>query len=135
MADGRRLGAAVGGVLLVAAAFGLAYNHIQARQQLDARVHVLTGGNPDVGRQALQERPCGACHQIPGVTGAQGRVGPPLDHFASRAFIAGRANNTPENLIRWIEDPHAIDPQSAMPPMGVGEREARDMAAYLYTLG
>ena len=46
----------------------------------------------------------------------------------------GRLNNTPDNLVAWIVDPHAIDPQNAMPPTGVDAREARDMAAYLYTL-
>ena len=37
-------------------------------------------------------------------------------------------------MIRWIENPPAIDPKTAMPNMGVTVRDARDIAAYLYTL-
>jgi cytochrome c len=114
---------------------GYVANQVQARRHLVAHVQALTGGDPDRGRADIQRRPCGGCHEIPGVAGAQGRVGAPLTHFASRAFIAGRVNNTPDNLIQWIEDPHTIDKDNAMPPMGIGEAEARDIAAYLYTLG
>lgn len=113
---------------------GFVANQLDARHRLNARVNVLTGGDPAKGREELARLPCGGCHEIPGVHGAQGRVGPPLTHFAGRAFIGGRASNTPGNLVQWIQDPHAIDPQSAMPPMNVSEQEARDVAAYLYTL-
>lgn len=123
-----------GAVVIVAAGGVFVANQMDARQRLQAHVRVLTGGDPEAGRADLGRRPCGSCHEIPGVTGAIGRVGPPLTHFASRAFIGGRAANTPDSLVKWIEDPHTIDPQSAMPPMGVGDQEARDIAAYLYTL-
>jgi len=53
---------------------------------------------------------------------------------ASRAGIAGRLANTPENLIRWIDAPQSFSPGSVMPDMGVTEADARDTAAYLYTL-
>ena len=42
--------------------------------------------------------------------------------------------NTPEGMTRWIRHPREIDPQTAMPDLGVGEAHARDMVAYLYTL-
>lgn len=61
-------------------------------------------------------------------------VGPPLDHFARRSFIAGEASNTSDNLIKWIEAPESIEPGTAMPNLGVTAGTARDMAAYLYTL-
>jgi len=54
--------------------------------------------------------------------------------IAGRIYIAGRLNNTPDNLTAWIIDPHAFDPQNVMPPTGVSRGEARDIAAYLYTL-
>jgi cytochrome c2 len=122
-------------VVVLAIGGGLGANQIEARQRLEARVHALTGGDAQAGRIAIAHRPCGGCHEIPGVDGAQGRVGPPLTHFAGRAYIGGRADNTPDNLVRWIEDPHTVDPDSAMPPMGIGPTEARNIAAYLYTLG
>jgi hypothetical protein len=47
-------------------------------------------------------------------------------------YIAGVLSNTPENLVRWIEDPPAVDPLTAMPNLGVAVPSARDMASYLY---
>lgn len=37
-------------------------------------------------------------------------------------------------MIRWIVDPKGVDSLTAMPVTGVSEGEARDIAAYLYTL-
>jgi cytochrome c1 len=42
--------------------------------------------------------------------------------------------NTQENLMRWIMNPKEIDPQTAMPVLGVSTRDARDISAYLLTL-
>jgi cytochrome c len=91
-------------------------------------------GDPGKGRIALTQYACQACHNIPGITGSEVFVGPPLDGVASRPMIAGRLPNNRDNLIRWIRDPQAIDPQTAMPNMGVSEQHANDMAAYLATL-
>ncbi len=77
---------------------------------------------------------CGACHVVPGVAGAQGRVGPRLKDFSSQIYIAGQAANVPENLIAWIQHPEEISPGTAMPNLAVSEEDARDIAAYLYTL-
>jgi cytochrome c2 len=126
--------AAVAAVVLVGIGVGAVANQIDAHRRLVARVHALTGGDPERGRAAVARRACGSCHEIPGVADAHGEVGPSLQRFARRVYIAGRRNNTPDNLVQWLQDPHQIDPQSAMPPMGIGESEARDIAAYLYTL-
>jgi len=48
--------------------------------------------------------------------------------------VAGVVTNTPDNLMQWIEDPHSVDPKSAMPGTGISHAEARHVAAYLYTL-
>jgi cytochrome c1 len=40
--------------------------------------------------------------------------------------------NTPEHMVAWIVDPHAINPKTAMPVTGISQREAKDVAAYLY---
>jgi cytochrome c len=42
--------------------------------------------------------------------------------------------NTTENMVRWIRQPQAVNPRSAMPDLGVNERDAQDIAAYLSTL-
>ena len=90
--------------------------------------------DPVRGRVALTQYACNACHLIPGVTGSQVHVGPPLAGIAGRGLIAGKLRNTPEQLAAWIRAPQRIDPGTAMPDLGVGERDARDIAAYLGTL-
>lgn len=94
-----------------------------------------TSGDPDRGKQLLVEFGCPACHQIPGVSGADGDVGPPLARWAERQFISGRLVNTPAALTAWIVNPRAIQPGTAMPVLGVSAEQAGHMAAYLYTLG
>ena len=91
-------------------------------------------GNPDRGRSAVIAYGCGACHEIDGVPGADGRVGPPLTGVAERVYIAGYLQNEPETMVRWIMVPQAFRQPTAMPNMGVTEREARDITAYLYSL-
>ena len=95
---------------------------------------IVVGGDPERGRTSLDGFGCGACHVIPGVAGARGMVGPPLTMFAHRAYIAGQLPNQPQNLVRWIQDPQAVEPGTAMPDLGVTPAIARDMAAFLYTL-
>jgi cytochrome c1 len=92
------------------------------------------GGNPAHGPAIAERYGCGSCHTIPGVTGARGLVGPPLLWWSRRTFIAGELPNTPENLVRWIRDPQSVEPHTAMPALGLSDAEARDVAAYLYTL-
>ncbi len=100
---------------------------------------VLRGGLPAVadparGKTAILQYACVTCHVVPGVVGANAPVGPPLDRLVERTYLAGRLLNTEENLVRWIREPKAISPNSAMPDLGVTERDARDMAAYLRAL-
>lgn len=94
----------------------------------------LTRGDPERGRAAIRNYGCASCHSVPGVPGADALVGPPLTGFAERAYVAGVLPNTPDNLVRWIRHPREVDSLTAMPDVGVGERDARDIAAYLYTL-
>jgi cytochrome c1 len=92
------------------------------------------GGNPARGIETIQSAGCGSCHYIPGVAGAHGMVAAPLLWFARRTFIAGEVPNTPDNLVLWIRSPQAIEPHTAMPSAGLNDQQARDVAAYLYTL-
>jgi cytochrome c1 len=82
----------------------------------------------------MQRLECGACHEIPGVSGARGRVGPPLGKFARRVYIAGKFPQDPSTLARWISNAPTLSPGTAMPAIPMTVDEARDMAAYLYTL-
>ena len=105
----------------------------QQQGQLEARVTAMTGGDIARGRELFGSYGCGACHTISGVPQAQGRVGPPLEGLNARAVIAGKLSNNPANLQRWIHDPQAVSPGTAMPRLGVGEQDARDLAAFIYS--
>lgn len=94
----------------------------------------VVDGDPEVGRSLLTQYACVTCHTIPGIRGPATYVGPPLTAWADREYIAGNLTNEPDNLIDWIVNPQAIEPGTAMPTLGVSPDEARDMAAYLYTL-
>ena len=93
-----------------------------------------TGGDPAAGRAAILRHGCNACHAIPDIGGFGGQVGPSLAGVGQRAYIAGKLPNTAANLVRWIQDPHAVDEHTAMPTLGLTDKEARDVAAYLYTM-
>lgn len=95
---------------------------------------VTTGGNVHRGAAAIERYGCGSCHIIPGISGAQGRVGASLDGIADRIYIAGVLQNTPENMVRWIQNPKAVDEKTIMPNLGVTQADAIDIAGYLYTL-
>ncbi len=98
------------------------------------QAEALTGGDVAAGKKLIYSFACGSCHVIPGIANAVGTVGPPLQGFASRVYIAGSLVNTPDNLSRWIKHPPQIKPGSAMPDLGVSDEQVRHIAAYLYTL-
>ncbi|MGW9193837.1 c-type cytochrome [Micromonospora chersina] len=91
-------------------------------------------GGPDRGAKLIAQYGCGSCHTVPGVDRAGGLVGPPLTRFGARSYIAGELPNNADNLRRWITDPQAVEPGTAMPNLGVSAIDAQDIAAYLYTL-
>lgn len=95
---------------------------------------IPTGGNEQRGKDVIANYGCGSCHTIPGIRGAEGMVGPPLILFGRRTYIAGEVPNTPQNLVSWLRDPPSIEAGTAMPKLGLSEQQARDVAAYLYTL-
>jgi cytochrome c2 len=104
----------------------------ESRAEQDAAA--LTGGVPRRGVEAIGRYGCGACHDIPGIRSAKGNVGPSLAHVANRSYLGGQLPNTPANLVRWIQHPQHIERGTAMPEMGVTDTDAKDIAAYLYTL-
>lgn len=118
------------GFVLVAAPLAVACQP-QTRSQRPA---TATVGSVEAGRRVIEDKGCGSCHRIPGVRGASGLVGPPLDQMGSRTFIAGELANTQENMIRWVMDPQAVEPGTAMPKLDVSRAEAEDISAYLASL-
>ena len=94
----------------------------------------MTGGNVARGRAAISKYGCAGCHTIPGVENAIATVGPTLDRIGSRPRLRRDIPNTPDNIMKWLQRPQQIDPMSTMPSMGVTDEDARDIAAFLYTL-
>lgn len=94
----------------------------------------VPGGNPRQGAVEIERFGCGSCHVIPGIRGADGLVGPPLIDWSRRGFIAGELPNNGPNLIHWIMDPRQVEPGTAMPDLGVSQSQARDIAAYLFSI-
>lgn len=117
--------------LLVAAAVATGFARSE-RQQNESIARAMTGGDPARAPALIRRYGCGGCHTIPGIPGADGKVGASLADLRSRVYIAGVAANAPDNLIRWIVNPQALSPRTAMPATGITEAEARDVAAYLY---
>lgn len=94
----------------------------------------VEGADPARGARLVDAYGCGSCHVVPGVPRAEGRVGPRLAGIAEQHYIAGALVTSPATLARWIRDPQGVEPGTAMPDLGVSAGEARDIAAYLYTL-
>jgi len=129
-----RLGALFLGASVFAAAIGITGVYWQDDRQARTRAETMTQGNADAGKAAIDRFGCVACHRIPGIKSGAGSVGPSLQRFATRSVIAGRLSNEPANLVLWLQEPQRIAPGSAMPDLGLEPAQARDIAAYLYTL-
>lgn len=127
------LGVLFAAAVLAAMAAG-AIMFAESRKRTRIMADQVSGGSNRAGREAMATYGCGSCHVIPGIAGATGQVGPDLGKVAVRATIAGKFPNDPAIMARWLRHPKAMIPGSGMPEQGVTERDARDMAAYLYTL-
>jgi cytochrome c len=105
-----------------------------SRTEVERAAILTSGGDARSGRSEIRKYGCNTCHEVSGVPGARGLIGPRLDGIAQRYYIAGELPNTPDNLMLWIQHPRQVEPHTAMPEMGVTEQDSRDIAAYLYTL-
>jgi cytochrome c2 len=110
---------------------GILWQHEVRLRHQSERAAALVAGNPDRAPLHMLRYGCAGCHQVSGVPGPGGMVGPPLDGIGQRLYLAGMLANTPDNLVRWIRDPKGVNPKTAMPVTGISDEEARDVAAYL----
>jgi cytochrome c len=129
-----RLVAALMVMATIAAIASIAVLHVQDMTHARLQAEQITGGSYDRGKAAIGRYACGACHLVPGIAAAQGQTGPSLAEIAGRATIAGRLANQPEQMMLWLRHPQQVVPGNAMPDQRLSERDARDIAAYLYTL-
>lgn len=99
------------------------------------------------GRDLFKTKGCANCHAVGGY--AQGQGAPDLTNFGVRTSLAaGVADNTPENLARWLRNPQELKPGNLMPTLWplpeavkneAQEREINEeiaaLVAYLESLG
>ena len=91
-------------------------------------------GDAANGRRLFVSAGCGGCHTLRGVPEATGVAGPNLTNVVLRPTLAGETIPlSPETLTRFLMEPGAVKPGSAMPSVGLTEAEARDVAAFLYS--
>lgn len=94
----------------------------------------LPPGDPGQGKLLVAQHGCTVCHTIEGLR-PEGRIGPHLNRIAERATLSnGTVPNNPENLVRFIQNPAALNPRTLMPAAGLPAGHARDIAAYLMTI-
>jgi cytochrome c2 len=125
--------AVVAAILVVVALVGIVYEYAEQRSRMRMHAAAATGGDPARGEALFIQYGCGSCHALKNVRTATGMVGPPLDGVALRVVIGGHLANNPANMQRWIRDPQHVAPGTAMPDLSVGDGDARDIAAFLYT--
>jgi cytochrome c oxidase subunit 2 len=90
-----------------------------------------TAGPAAQGARDFQQFSCASCHTIRG-TAARARIGPDLTHVATRETLAaGRLENTPANLARWLLEPNLVKPGCKMPNLHLTRDQRTDLVAYL----
>ena len=123
----------VGALILAAPLAGIGGNVVKQQADRKAEAIAMLGGDPERAPALLRRYGCAGCHEISGIAGADGKVGGSLGGIRARVYVGGVAFNTPDNLVRWIVAPQSFSPETAMPRTGISEREARDVATYLYS--
>lgn len=120
-------------LIFAVALIGIAYKYVEQRMRMRMHASVEVGGDVERGEAMFIQYGCGSCHALKNVRNATGMVGPPLDGVALRVIIGGHLANNPDNMERWIRQPQQVSPGTAMPNLHVGETDARDITAFLYT--
>jgi cytochrome c len=120
-----RIAILIASVSLLAAACSISQNQVEPPTTKAQIAH---------GKILIRHYGCETCHEIPNVDGVRGSVGGSLKHIAAKDYLAGQLVNSPENLRRWIQHPHSVNPQTLMPDMNVTDNDAADIALFLDTL-
>src|SRR5919199_4255659 len=118
------------GLVLALGALGLALLVVSAIPDVLPASGRAAAARGDAGRgaQLFQAKGCATCHvhgRIPGRTGEFGggypATAPDLTTYA----------NDPELLRRWLRDPKAVKPTTAMPNLDLSDGEIADLIAFL----
>jgi cytochrome c2 len=120
-------------LIFAVALIGIFIEYTEQRERMRMHASVAVGGDVDRGEAMFIDYGCGSCHALTNVRTATGNVGPPLDGIATRVIIGGHLANNPANMEHWIRDPQQVSPGTAMPNLHVGQTDARDITAFLYS--
>ena len=99
----------------------------------------LAGANPARGRELMDVKGCGLCHQMTGVAAIHPGTlptGVTVSDMARAIRLAPDLRFTrdrwqPSSLVRWLQDPPKMKADTLMPSMGLAPGEARSIAAYV----
>lgn len=96
------------------------------------------GANADAGKALVTSKGCIACHTIAGVPGAVGTIGPALSDMGDPGkhpkIAGGVLDNNVDNLKKWLKDPPAVKPGTAMPNLNLSQTEIDNLVAFMQTL-
>ena len=119
--------------MAIAAALALSCG-LRSGEKSFADAQALTGGDPRAGREKAREHGCGSLPHHPRRRGRGLGGGAAARRDRGADVHRRRPHQHAGHLVRWIQDPPAVDSSTAMPNLGLTERDARDIAAYLYAL-
>jgi mono/diheme cytochrome c family protein len=91
----------------------------------DDRADDTPRGDAVRGRQIYDTNACARCHEGDAVTD-ESRLAPDLRQV--------RARLPTSTAIAWVIDPASVSPAATMPRLGLSDRDATDVVAYLWTL-
>ena len=97
----------------------------------------LPDGNPERGRELMDQKGCAGCHAFGGVPDFTALEPAPSGSDAARAAALApdlrftRERFRKEQLLAWLLDPQAIKADTRMPSFGFSPEEARDIASYI----
>lgn len=88
------------------------------------------------GKRVYEARGCGTCHRFTGAPAlAVGQLPSGVDLGRGMLYAPdlrhARARLQTGTLVRWIRAPESFDPRTAMPNLGLTEREATAVAGYI----
>lgn len=96
-------------------------------------------GNPARGRELMEQKSCGSCHEFSGVPSFMTRPDPTVrEEQQKRALrLAPDLRHARERfhraaMVAWLRDPKALKEDTLMPAHGLSELDAVDVTAYLY---
>ena len=103
-----------------------------------AKVEAERFNSPEAarGRELFRSLACAGCHTIDRLTAGRFPGAPNLTHVASQKSIAGGLLSPVDepNLRRWLANPPAVKPGTAMPNLGLSETQITDLVNFLLIL-